>query len=84
MAGELLLAAIGARGGRPLAVIVDDAEWLDQGSVTRGSWLITFNKHRSMDKDTATGYWIKGLKPLVFSVSWERPAGTISYACTRG
>ncbi len=33
MAGELLLAAIRARGGRPLAVVVDDAEWLDQGSV---------------------------------------------------
>ncbi|HDR06503.1 MAG TPA: ATP-binding protein, partial [Candidatus Coatesbacteria bacterium] len=32
MAGELLLAALGARGERPLAVVVDDAEWLDLGS----------------------------------------------------
>jgi tetratricopeptide (TPR) repeat protein len=34
MAGELLLAAIAARGGRPLTVVVDDAEWLDPGSVS--------------------------------------------------
>jgi tetratricopeptide (TPR) repeat protein len=34
MAGELLLAAIEARGGRPLTVVVDDAECLDPGSVS--------------------------------------------------
>jgi len=33
MAGELLLAALRAREGRPLALVIDDADWLDAGSL---------------------------------------------------
>lgn len=33
MAAELLLAALRARGDRPLTLIVDDADWLDAGSL---------------------------------------------------